>query len=229
MPTSNQEPSQVAEALDRLSVAMEQLQVRYDASQRASRRIQVALVVVLIFLGWLAYHTLSPVADIVTQIPEIIPRLKPPSSQVVEAAAEERQRLMASLPPDRRAQIELFEQQQKWVSDYLAANPDFNTGAAVALFLSQMSQSVQVMPELYAEVRSMTEEVRSMNNEMHTMNDKMSALPVLAADIQMMRTQMEALPVLATEVRGMHFYMSLMAKDMDSTMGEAGRMMPWNW
>ena len=40
---------------------------------------------------------------------------------------------------------------------------------------------------------------------------------------------MTSLPVLASDVKDMHFYMSIMAKDLDSTMGEAGRMMPWNW
>ena len=44
-----------------------------------------------------------------------------------------------------------------------------------------------------------------------------------------MNAQMTALPVLATEMKAMNFHMSVMSRSMDSTMGEGGRMMPWNW
>ncbi len=117
----------------------------------------------------------------------------------------------------------------QWVSDYIAVTDSFDPGATIALFLSNMAESIEVMPDLYAEVRSMTEEMRSMNDEMQTMNGKMSAIPVLATEVRGMHAQMTALPVLASDVKSMHFYMSIMAKDLDSTMGEAGRMMPWSW
>jgi hypothetical protein len=40
---------------------------------------------------------------------------------------------------------------------------------------------------------------------------------------------MNALPFMANEVAGMNAKMGVMAADMDSTMGRAGRMMPWGW
>jgi hypothetical protein len=221
MPTSNQEPTQVVDVLNRLSLAMEQLQDRYDAAQRANRRARIALVVVLILLGGAVYHVFSPVAELAIQIPQLIPQLRKAALDHEDAAAE-RQRLLEMLPPDQQAEIKLLEEKERWLSSYLDAYPDFNAGAAVSLFLSQMSKSMKVMPGMYDEVRSMTAEVRSMN-------EKMNALPILATSTQGMHAQMNALPVLATEVKGMHFYMSLIAKDLDSTMGEAGRMMPWNW
>jgi hypothetical protein len=101
------------------------------------------------------------------------------------------------------------------VSSYLAANPEFHTGPAIALVLSQMAQSVQVMPEMVAEVRSMNNELRAMNDEVRAMNAKMVALPLMAGDIH-----------------GMHGNISVMAAGMDSTMGRMGRMgrmLPWPW
>jgi len=40
---------------------------------------------------------------------------------------------------------------------------------------------------------------------------------------------MNALPVMAAEMQGMNAKMGIMAAGMDSTMGRAGRMMPWGW
>lgn len=232
MSTSNDDPSEVADALNRLSTAMEQLQARYDSSERANRRVRIALIVVLVLLGGATYKALSPIADQLGTLPQMISQVLPGLKTTTldpDAAAAERQRLMESLSSEERARVETFEEDQQWVSDYIAASEGFDPGATIALFLSQMAESVKVMPDVLAEVRSMTDEVHSMNNEMHTMNDKMNALPVLASEVQGMHAQMGALPVLATEIKGMHFYMSVMARDMDSTMGEAGRMVPWNW
>ena len=232
MSTSNDDPSEVADALNRLSTAMEQLQARYDSSERANRRVRISLIVVLVLLGGATYKALSPIADQLGTLPQMISQVLPGLKTTTldpDAAAAERQRLMESLSSEERARVETFEEDQQWVSDYIAASEGFDPGATIALFLSQMAESVKVMPDVLAEVRSMTDEVHSMNNEMHTMNDKMNALPVLASEVQGMHAQMGALPVLATEIKGMHFYMSVMARDMDSTMGEARRMVPWNW
>jgi hypothetical protein len=49
------------------------------------------------------------------------------------------------------------------------------------------------------------------------------------AEMQVMNGKMNALPFLASEVAGMNAKMGVMAADMDSTMGRAGRMMPWGW
>lgn len=232
MPSSNQETADVAAALNRLSAAMEQLQARYDVADRANRRMRIALLVILIILGGATYKALAPIADELSALPQIMSKVLPglrTSTLDPETAAAERQRLMESLSPEGRARIESFEDQQQWISDYIAATEGFDPGATIALFLSQMAESVQVMPDLYAEVRSMIDEVRIMNNEMRAMNEKMSSIPLLAREVGGMHEQMRALPVLATDVKGMHFYMSIMAKDVDATMGEAGRMMPWNW
>ena len=223
MPSSRDEQQQVADALNNLAAAVDHMQLRYDAAQRANRRMRVALFfATLIILGGAIYLTLSPLVD-------LLPRIAPQRMADVdpEAAEAERQRLIASLPAEERSRIERFEEQIKWVSDYMDVYTDFRPGAAITLFLAKMNDSVQVMPAMYAEVRSMQQEMQSIDHEIRTMNEKMDALPALANDVQGMNGKMNALPILATEVQGIHAQMAVMSTNMDSTMGRAGRMMPW--
>ena len=143
MPTSDSEPDPVTEALSRLTIAMDRLQARFDASQRADRRIRVVLIVVLIVLGAVTHQVLAPVADLLGKLVQSRPPAMDPA-----VASVQREKLLRMLPPDERARIERFEEQQRWVSSYLAANPEFHTGPAIALVLSNMAQSVQVMPQM---------------------------------------------------------------------------------
>jgi len=225
MLTASEEQTQIADAMNNLAAAMERLQNRYDAAQRANRRARVALFFAsLIILGGAGYWALTPVARMIYALaPQTLAQLDP------EAAEEERKRLKELLSPEERAQIEEIEVQVKWVSDYLKVFTGFDAGASITLFLAQMSSSVQVMPAMYAEVRSMKQEIETINEEMSLMNAKMSSLPVMARDVQGMNAKLDALPILATDVKGMHAQMGVMAAGMDSTMGRAGRMMPWNW
>ena len=57
----------------------------------------------------------------------------------------------------------------------------------------------------------------------------MDSVPRMHAEMQAMNGKMNALPFLAGEVAGMNAKMGVMTADMDSTLGRAGRMMPWGW
>ena len=46
-----------------------------------------------------------------------------------------RQALLSALPADKRRQVEEFAAQVQWLSAFMHASPDFDPGAAVALFL----------------------------------------------------------------------------------------------
>jgi hypothetical protein len=121
------------------------------------------------------------------------------TAQVPAASAvQTRDQLMAMLPPEDRARLQEFEQKVSWVSRYTRSSPEFDAGAAIALFLGEIVKSMGSVPGMHA--------------EMQAMNAKMSALPFLA-----------------NEVAGMNAKMGVMTADMDSTMGRAGRMMPWGW
>ncbi len=106
--------------------------------------------------------------------------------------------LSRELAPDQRARIEEFEQQVVWLSQYMRSSSEFDAGAAIALFLANMSRSMDSVPKMHAEM-------------------------------QVMNAKMNALPVLANEVASINAKMAVMAANMDSTMGRAGRMMPWGW
>jgi len=61
------------------------------------------------------------------------------------------------------------------------------------------------------------------------MAKSVEAVPEMRMEMQVMNAKMNALPVMTAEIQGMNAKMGVMAAGMDSTMGRAGRMMPWNW
>jgi len=107
-----------------------------------------------------------------------------------------RQALLAPLPADQRQEIVDFAAKVQWLSEFMRASPEFDAGAAVALFLSMMVRDISAVPGMY--------------QEMQVMNARMAAVPAMAAELQ-----------------GINAKMSVMTSAMDSTMGRAGRMMPW--
>ena len=124
-----------------------------------------------------------------------------PAAQPAQAPATPaptRDQLVAMLPAAERARLEEFEQKVAWVSQYTRSSPQFDAGAAIALFLGNMAKAMESVPQ--------------MHSEMQVMNAKMNALPFMA-----------------NEVAGMNAKMGVMTADMDSTLGRAGRMMPWGW
>jgi len=68
------------------------------------------------------------------------------------------------------------------------------------------------MPALYHVGAAMVDDIHAMNTRLAEMDRKMDALPVLATEVQRMRGQM-----------------AIMAAGVDSTMGRAVSMLPWNW
>lgn len=89
---------------------------------------------------------------------------------MVAAALSERDRLLSALPPAEKARVEAFEAQVKWLSEYMSASPDFNAGAAIALFISNMANDMSAVPR--------------MHQEMLTMNARMAALPAMVLEMQ---------------------------------------------
>jgi hypothetical protein len=105
---------------------------------------------------------------------------------------------MAMLPAEERVRLEVFEQKVAWVSQYMRSSPQFDAGAAIALFLHDMAQAMESMPKMQA-------------------------------DMEVMNAKMNALPFMANEVAGMNARIGIVAANMDSTMGRAGRVLPWGW
>ena len=157
--------------------------------ERRQRRISAAIVLVLTLgLG-------ATVAGLSGALAEDRPPVRDPEPTVVDLAAR-REALLSALPADKRKQVEEFSGQVQWLSEFMRASPDFDAGAAVALFLSMMARDVGAVPGMY--------------QEMQVMNARMAAVPAMAAELQ-----------------GINAKMSVMTSAMDSTMGRAGRMLPW--
>jgi hypothetical protein len=207
-PDPSDDPAQMATAIAGLTAALQRFEARYEASRRAERRLRLGLFLsTLVILGGAVLVALAATDDLLTQI-------APPRLSRSDPAAAEAQRahLLASLPAEERARLQAFEAEITLLRGYVEVSPDFDPAAAVALVLFHMSRSVEVMPALYRVVAVMADDMHSMN-----------------ARLAEMERKMDALPVLATEVQGMRGQMAVMAAGVDSTMGRAGRMLPWNW
>ena len=107
-----------------------------------------------------------------------------------------REKLLAELPADTRRELDSFQRQVDWVSRYMQTWDPGTAGAVIALMLYRMSKSMDTMP--------------SMEQQMRTMSAQMSALPAIVAELNQINANM-------TVITG----------TMDSTLGRAGRMMPW--
>lgn len=93
-----------------------------------------------------------------------------PTAQATQlGSAPTREQLMALLPGEERARLQQFEQKVAWVSQYMRSSPQFDAGAAIALFLSDMAKAMEAVPK--------------MQDEMQTMNTKMNALPFMANEV----------------------------------------------
>ncbi len=159
MPTTSEEQSQIAEALLRVTAAMEQMQTRHEAARRADRRVRVGLfVATLVILCGMAYLTMSQVDQLLTRV--LPPKL---ASTDPEAAAISRTQMLAALPDEERMKLQRFEQRLDWVSRYLDVSPDFNAGAAVAHVLADMSRSMDVIPSMATQMVAMNQEMRGMS------------------------------------------------------------------
>lgn len=175
--------------LAHLQATVERLADALDRAERRGRRRRSLVAVGLAALlgGFLLGAQLMPLA----------------TAQGTPAAAADsavaREALLERLTPEQRRELDRWERDVAWVSDYMQLAGDrFDRGAIIAVMLGRMARSVEAVPEMRA--------------EMQVMNAKMNALPVMAAEIQ-----------------GVNGKMSVIAAGMDSTMGRAGRMMPWNW
>ena len=89
-------------------------------------------------------------------------------------------------------------------------SPAFEPARAVAVILHDMKEMLEAVPRMAEDTRRMSTDMHQMMTDMHQMNQKISAVPVMAAEMQSMNVKI-----------------GIMAHGVDSTMGRAGRMMPW--
>jgi hypothetical protein len=166
---------------------LDRLQQRQDAlaaeNRRLARRMRLHVAAVIVVCSVLVVS----VAVATTAQQQAAP---------AAAATAERDALLAMLSEEERKNLADFEARIHWLSSYMKHNPDFNAGAAVALFLSEVA-------------------------------DGMAAVPKMHREMQVMNTRMAAVPAMVVEMQAINSKLAVMTGAMDSTMGRAGRMMPW--
>ena len=145
--------------------------------------------------------TKEPNATAFAQMPE---QLTPQTEKLdPQTRAAMRETLIKQLPEENRQRLNKFEQEVKWVSQYMQTWDKGMEGAVVALMLYNMGTSMESVPR--------------MHDQMKIMNSLMNAMPVVATEMQRMNANMSVITA----------NMGVMTHNMDSTMGRMGRSMPW--
>lgn len=108
----------------------------------------------------------------------------------------------------------------------------------------QRDELLALLPEdKRHELQTFAREAEWLNQYMHTwepdqagavvalmlfrMTSTMETMPAMEQQMRIMSSQMAALPAIVAELNQINAKMNAIAGSMDSTMGRAGRMMPW--
>ena len=172
-------------------ILLELQSARAETRHQSSRLRLMALGLGLmaILAGWSGYQAISSAEP---QAPVTAPAT--PMSR--EARAAQRRELLAMLPEETRAELEIFAQQAEWLDQYMHTWEPDQAGALVALMLFRMTKTMDTLPE--------------MEQNMRVMSGQMAALPAIVGELNQINVKM-----------------SVITSNLDSTMGRAGRMMPW--
>jgi hypothetical protein len=208
--------AELTETVARLAATIEHSERRYRALERLHRRI-VAAALGLIVLGLSAGSVLMVTGDADAE------GGGPGLGGLVESAAEADvhwvARELGLLEDDTIKHLRVagqavdadLEKAQTWetqkaqamVEAYRNLEKGFDPGAAIALFLGEMQETLKAMP-------AMRDDMDAMRIAMEQMNMKMSAMPVMAGEMQAMSARI-----------------GVMTYGIDSTMGRTGRMVPF--
>jgi hypothetical protein len=159
--------SDLTQALDLLRQSQEMNRVLAHRTQRLQRRMRRQILGVLI-IGLIAVVSVAMATS--------GQQFGKGASDVVSPASPDRERLLAMLSDEQRADIEHFEAKLQWLSAYMKSSSDFDAGAAVALFLSELAQDMTAVPK--------------MHSEMQIMNTRMAAVPAIVAEMQAINAKM---------------------------------------
>jgi hypothetical protein len=198
MQATNEQFNQMQQTVSQLARTLAQTEQRHEQALRRQRRFFLATIALV---GLFLYGAKQPVSTAFAELPaQLAPRAAPPDAGAGAAVREE---LVRQLPEENRQRLDKFEQEVKWVNQYMQTWDKGMAGAVVALMLYKMGKSMESVP--------------LMHEQMETMNTSMNAIPVMAAEMQRMNANMSLITA----------NMGVMTHNMDSTMGRMGRSMPW--
>jgi hypothetical protein len=198
MHTTNQQLSEMHQTVRKLAQTLVQAEARHE---RAMRRQRWLFLLFAMLFSLLLYMTKESGAIVYAQAPAQLPshaqNLDP------ESRAAARDELVKGLPDDKRQRLDRFEQEVKWVSQYMQTWDKGMEGAVVALMLYKMSNSMESVPRMF--------------DQMKVMNSLMTAMPLMATEMQRINANMSVITA----------NMGVMTRNMDSTMGRSMPWMPW--
>jgi len=197
MQTTNEQVIQLSQAVRELAQTLAQTESHHERTMRRQRWLLLGVAVLFAFAFYLTKEPgAAAFAEVPTQLTRQAAQLDPQSRAAMRAA------LMEQLPEGKRQRFEGFEQQVRWVSQYMQTWDQGMEGAVVALMLYNIGKSMDSVPE--------------MNEQMKVMNSSMNAMPVMATEMQRINANMSLITA----------NMGVMTHNMDSTMGRMGRSMP---
>lgn len=163
--------------VERLLERLTQSEQRCCELERRQRRLLLGLFLILLIplVAFLSgFQTVGAAAPTAVAAPVAV-------AAPAEAGdrAKMRAQLLDKLPADKRAEVINFEEQVQWLGAYMNTVEGFEPGAAVALFLAQMSGNMAVMPE--------------MSKQMQLMSANMAAMPAILAELRAMNAQMSVI------------------------------------
>jgi hypothetical protein len=198
MQTSNEQFIQMSQTVRELAQALAQANSDHERAMRRQRWLFFGVALLFAFAVYLPKEPRASAFDQLTA--QSTPQ---PAQLDAQSRAARRAALWEQLPEGERKRLEAFEQQVKWVGEYMQTWDKGMEGAVVALMLYQIGHNMESVPE--------------MNEQMKVMNSLMKAMPVMATEMQRMNANMSAITA----------NMGVMTQNMDSTMGRMGRSMPW--
>lgn len=210
---------------------LEELRTARNSSLRQSRRLRLLSLILGLMAaltGWFAYQARSS-----AQTPPLAPT--PPLAQTLPLA-QSQPLAQAQLPPQAQTQP-----QSPSLSPFSSAaqpQPDAQELARQrAHLLAQLPEGSRRELEQFArEAEWLGQYLRTLGPDeagalvalmLFRMAKTMENMDAMEQHMRTMSTQMAALPAIVAELNQINGKMSVITHDMDSTMGRAGRMMPW--
>jgi hypothetical protein len=198
MQTLNEQFIQMNQTVCNLVHSLAQAEARRERAMRRQRWLLFGVAALFVVLFWTGR---DPGSIAHAQIP--LPSGASNAPLDPQTRARMRESLIDQLPDEEREKLYVFEQEVKWVSQYMQTWDEGMEGAVVALILRDMANSMEAVPGMY--------------EQMQVMNSLMNSMPVVATEMQRMNAQMSVITA----------NMGVMTQNMDSTMGRMGRSMPW--
>jgi len=195
MQTTSKQLTEMHQTVHQLTKMLELTETRHERAIHHHRMLwlgSIALVVAVLYMA---------VGSGPTAVAQTDPQQEMIAAQHQSSAAK-RKALIAQLPEEQRQEVEEFQQQVEWVSQYMQTWDEEQAGAVVALMLSRIAGSMDAVPE--------------MHHEMKAMNSLMKSMPIVAVEMQRMNANMSLITA----------NMGVMTHNMDSTMGRMGRWAP---